>query len=65
MGSKILSNHLQAEEEINIVSKQLSIFSDQQQKDNFYKQLQEAQKHMKQTNTRNGAALNHQTTSDL
>jgi len=39
MGSKILSNHLQAEEEINIVSKQLSIFSDQQQKDNFYKQL--------------------------
>ena len=29
MGNRILSNHLAAEEEINIVSKQLSIFSDQ------------------------------------
>ena len=58
----ILSNHMHTQDYNNIVSKQLSIFSDPQTKDKF-RHIQIAQS--KKANTRNKGRLDFQTTTDL
>ena len=58
-----MSNHMYPEDEINIVSKQLSIFSDPQSKEQFFRHIQIAQS--KKANTRNKARLDLRTATDL